>query len=107
MPSFATKAIRVKGLSSDLTQEEFDQLARELGSAPLKKKRFFRSSKEAIPVESVTTSLAPQFGEQIGTITFPSETRKDKAIGQRGRWSCDDKFDGITVLYSGPRPDIE
>ncbi|KAG4439731.1 hypothetical protein IFR05_004809 [Cadophora sp. M221] len=107
MPSFATKTIRVKGLSLDLTREEFDQLAIELGSAPVKKKRFFRSSKETIPVESVTTSLAPQFGEQIGTVTFPSETRKDKAIRQSGRWSCDDKFDGITVLHSGPRPDID
>ncbi|PVH79970.1 hypothetical protein DL98DRAFT_629699 [Cadophora sp. DSE1049] len=106
MPSYATKTIRVKGLPVDLSREAFDTLARELGSAPRKKKGFFRS-KEAVPVESITTSLAPQFGEQFGTVTFHSENRKDKAVGHRGDWSCDDKFDGITVLHSGQHPDID
>jgi len=53
-------------------------------------------------------TLATQNETQTGIITFPSKSCKKRALKSHNTtWRFDDEFDGVTVLWSPPDPDLE
>lgn len=77
---------------------------------PPKKNRIFgpiNPSSSVDAEQSIIFSLTPQYGEQFGTVTFASTKYKERALKEKGLWSCDEAFDGITVVHSGSNPSIE
>jgi hypothetical protein len=114
MSSQSDRSIRISEISSSTTKEQLVitiQKTIALEPAKQKKKLFgFASSSTPLPTEpNVIVSLAPQFCTQFGTATFTSPKDKKKALQSKagGCWICDDVFDGITVLHSGSKPDLD
>lgn len=108
MPSYATTSVRVTGIPNALDEHAFADAAKSLGLVAEKKGLFSAPSLAATSNCRPLTSLCPQFEEQIGTITFPTVKAKQQALrSHRTNWRFDDVFDGITVLYSSTKPDLE
>lgn len=110
MPSQSSRSVRASEVPKNVTRDEFLNAANKIITEPVKKKGFFSSasfSSSAAADQIATVSLAPQFGEQFGTITFPSAQYKEKALKGKLKWRYDDLFDGITVLHSSPTPSLE
>jgi hypothetical protein len=110
MPSQSSRSVRASEVPNNVTRDEFLKAAEKIIAEPVKEKRFSgsaTSSSSAAADRSVRVSLAPQFGEQFGTITFPSTKYKEKALTEKLKWRHDDLFDGITVLHSPPTPNLE
>lgn len=110
MPSQSSRSVRASEVPKDVTRDEFLEAAKKITVEPAKKRIFFNSagsSSSAAADQCVRVSLAPQFGEQFGTITFPSALCKQKALKEKQKWRYDDLFDGITILHSSPSPKLE
>ena len=108
MFSHATKTVRVAGIPLGVEHTEFNDTVARL-SARTRKKALFSSSSASLNSQSkLLTSLSPQFEDQVGTITLPSTKHKRQALKNHGTdWDFDDIFDGITVLYSALKPNLE
>lgn len=108
MSSHASHTIRVSGIDAGTqSTESLNERCREY--ADLKPKRaLFRARSETQP-RPLLVSLARHGDEDMGTITFPSESSKRKALEKLplAGWKVDDTFTGLTVLYSAPEPDLE
>jgi hypothetical protein len=108
MPSHATRSIRVTEIPKTVEKQAFANTAKRLCAFVEKKSLFSTHSSAATSNRRPLTSLCPQFGEQVGTITLPSVKVKQQALKDHGTdWRFDDIFDGVTVLYSSPKPDLE
>lgn len=108
MFSHAYHTIRVSGLSPDTeSPESLNKRCQEF--ANLKPKRtFFRTRRETRPRPPLV-SLARNGDSDMGTITFPSESSKVRALKSLplAGWKVDDTFTDLTVLHSAPEPDLE
>jgi hypothetical protein len=70
--------------------------------------RYFINSYHLVMAKVSSTSFAQQFDGYVGTITLPSEKHKVEALETHAtEWRFDDIFNGVTVLFSPPEPDIE
>jgi hypothetical protein len=109
MPSHATRSVRVTEIPKNVGEQSFADTAKRLSPFVGKRGLFSASSPSAaMSNRRLLTSLCPQFGEQVGTITLPSVKVKQQALKDHGTdWRFDDVFDGVTVLYSSPKPDLE
>lgn len=107
MYSRASLTIRVLGISppGSLTIESLEARCREYcdeGDGFFRKKRVSRPGQ-------LLVSVAPQGASDTGTVTFPSEKSKTRALKglTRGGWRVDDTFADLTVLHSAAEPDLE
>ena len=109
MSRTSDKTIRIRSIPQHNAAEAFANYTERLKLVPTKKFPFLRSSHAPADV-SILTSLARQRDENVGTISFPSRQLKEKALASRdcpSGWILDDKFDGITMLYSSEEPELE
>jgi hypothetical protein len=110
--SHPSLTIRVSGIPITATRDLLEQ--RALGYCNVdddfsdKIKSLFKSSSPGRSLPPIV-SLAPQGDSQIGTITFPTEKSKKRALSSLNltAWRSDDVFNGLTVLYTAPEPDLE
>jgi hypothetical protein len=107
MPSQSSRSIRASEIPNSVSREEFLEAAKNIIAEPAKKKSFFSFTTSVTDDQNVAVSLASQFGEKFGTITFPSTKYKEKALKEKAKWKYDDYFDGITVLHSGSSVKLE
>ena len=113
MASHAGRTIRVTEVPTDVSREIFDAAATDVVIGSAKKRGIFWNnlgSSSSVNECTIRTSLAPQFGDQVGTITLSSVRQKEpliKTLKEKNGWNCDDVFDGITVLYESATADLE
>jgi hypothetical protein len=108
MPSHATRSVRVTEIPNNVEEQAFADTVKRLSPFVGKKGLFSASSLAATSNRRLLTSLCPQFGEQVGTITLPSVKVKQQALKDHGTdWRFDDIFDGVTILHSSPKADLE
>lgn len=108
MSPTSDKTIRIRSIPQHNGDEAFANFRKRLTSAPAKQPSIFRRSCRASADLPILTSLARQKDEYVGTISFSSKQLKEKALGDRASgWILDDKFDGITVLYSPEDPELD
>jgi hypothetical protein len=105
MAKVSSKTVRVTEISPSITQPEFLAIAKGLASEPIEAGWFSAATPGH---DNPVISLASQFEGQVGTISLPSEKHKTRALISHGsEWRVDDKFNGVTVLYSPANPDLE
>lgn len=105
MAKVSSKTVRVLEIAPEVEHSQFLAVAKRLGSQGFDR-GWFASSTQID--ENPVISFALQFEEHIGTITLTSEKHKAEVLANHGtRWRFDDKFDGVTVLFSPQVPDIE
>ncbi|KAH6665734.1 hypothetical protein B0J14DRAFT_660433 [Halenospora varia] len=108
MSPTSDKTIRIRSIPQHNGDEAFVKYTQSLTSAPTRKPTIFTRPSRASAELSISTSLAPQNDENVGTISFPSRRLKEKALGDPpSGWILDDKFDGITVLHSHEKPELD
>lgn len=80
MPSHATRSVRVTEIPNNVEAQAFADTVKRLSPFVGKKGLFSASSLAATSNRRLLTSLCPQFGEQVGTITLPSVKVKQQAF---------------------------
>lgn len=103
--SHAALTIRVTGVPNNTPQDSLEQRAQ--GYCDVSSKTSFFGRREIVPNLPLLISLAPQRDSQTGTVTFPSEKSKKRALSSMRTWPVDDEFVGLTTLYSSSEPDLE
>ena len=105
MAKVSAKTVRVLEIPQEAEKGAFLSIARRLSAKDVGGGWL---SKVQLGDEKPVTSFARQFDGHVGTITLPSEKHKAEALETHGtEWRFDDIFNGVTVLYSPPEPDIE
>ncbi|PVH81786.1 hypothetical protein DL98DRAFT_416121 [Cadophora sp. DSE1049] len=106
MVARTTKTVRVTEIPLSVRQEEFAAVATRLCTS-LKKKSSY-SSCPPVKQWAPPVSLCIQDAHQVGTITLPSSKHRQAAlIPSAVDWSCDDTFEGVTVLRCPTGPDVD
>ena len=105
MPSKSATTLRVTGIRLGVQEQQFADAARDLVASVSAKPWSLDTRRPCI-------SLASQYREKVGTISFPSTELKNKALKhlQRVEWGFgkpDDDFSNMTVLHSPEDPDLE
>jgi hypothetical protein len=102
-------SVRVIEIPRDIKEEDLKEVAQRLCEPRGSRSSFCSSLLGSLPLRaSPVISLAPQFESKIGTITFPSEKLKRRALkDHETEWVLSDQFNGLTVLYSAVEPDLE
>ncbi len=103
----SSRAIRVRGLSTDLLLDDFRGKACRLNKAAGESKKAGLLSRGTSTVSDPECSLALQGDAKTGTVTFASTDVKGKAIKETTDWEVDDNFDGLTVLHTADKADLE
>lgn len=99
------RTVRVLEIPPEVEKNEFLRIAKGLS---LKDVRGGWISKVLQGDDNPITSFATQFDGHVGTITLPSKKHKIEALTNHGtKWRFDDLFNGVTILFSPPEPDIE
>jgi hypothetical protein len=105
MAKLSSTTVRVLEIPQEVEESEFLAVAKRLSSKDLEGGWL---SKAQHRDENPVTSFATQYDGHVGTITLPSEKHKAEALGGHATdWRFDDKFNGVTVLFSPPEPDVE
>lgn len=105
MASVSSKTVRVLEIPQEVEKSEFLAAARRLSSKDFEGGWL---SKVQPGDENPVTSFARQYDGHVGTITLPSEKHKVEALDNHATdWRFDDKFNGVTVLFSPQEPDVE
>lgn len=105
MAKVSSRTVRVLEIPQEVEREEFMTMARRLSSKEIGGGWL---SKVLRGNENPAISFAPQFDGYTGTITLPSENHKAEALANHAtEWRFDDIFNGVTVLFSPSKPDIE
>ncbi|TVY82809.1 Protein SERAC1 [Lachnellula suecica] len=104
MVKVASKTVRVRDIQQINTIHDFKKVAVSLSSGTIN--RALRSSVPGNEDPKITFAL--QDGVNVGTITLPSENHKADALkGHATNWQFDDEFDGVTVLASPAKADLD
>jgi hypothetical protein len=110
MFSHASLTIRVLGISPPgaLTTKSLEERCREFCDVSKPRRAFFRRRLKSRP-RPLLVSVARQGDSDTGTVTFPSEDSKGRALESLtlAGWRVDDTFADLTVLHSAPEPDLE
>lgn len=111
MYSRASLTIRVLGISPPgaLMTESLEARCREFCDDTSKPRRLcFRRRPQSRP-RPLLVSVARQGESDTGTVTFPSEESKTRALDAmtQAGWQVDDTFADLTVLHSAPDPELE
>ncbi|OIW25562.1 hypothetical protein CONLIGDRAFT_684109 [Coniochaeta ligniaria NRRL 30616] len=111
MYSRASLTLRVLGITPPgaLTTESLEARCREFCDDETKPRRsFFRRHAQSRP-RPLLVSVARQGESDTGTVTFPSEESKTRALDAltQAGWRVDDTFADLTVLHSAPEPDLD
>jgi hypothetical protein len=105
MAKVSSRTVRVLEIPQEVEKSDFLAVAKRLSSKDVGGGWL---SKVQPGDEKPVTSFAQQFEGHVGTITLPSEKHKVEALENHGtEWRFDDIFNGVTVLFSPPEPDIE
>jgi hypothetical protein len=105
MAKVSSRTVRVLEIPEEVEKSEFLAVARRLSSKDVGGGWL---SKVQPGDEKPVTSFAQQFDGHVGTITLPSQMHKAEALENHAtEWRFDDIFNGVTVLFSPPEPDIE
>jgi hypothetical protein len=105
MAKVSSRTVRVLEIPQEANKNDFLSVARRLSSKDVGGGWF---SKVQPGDEKPVTSFAQQFDGHVGTITLPSQMHKAEALENHAtEWRFDDIFNGVTVLFSPPEPDIE
>jgi hypothetical protein len=102
-------SVRVIEIPREIKEEDLKEVAQCLCEPRGSRSSFCSALLGSLPLKaSPVISLAPQFEGKIGTITFPSEKLKRRALkDHKTEWVLSDQFNGLTVLYSAVEPDLE
>ena len=107
----ASKALRVRGLDSTLSVDEFQEIANRLSGEGVSSKRSLLASQWASTPQMPQCSLASQDDCLTGVVIFASAETKNKAIKAAKDivpdWQIDDDFNGLTILYTPDTIDVE
>ena len=103
----SSRTIRVRGLSTNLSLDDFRSEASRLNKAAGESRRFGSLTRGPSTASDLECSLALQGDEKTGTVTFESADFKKKAIKETKDWEVDDKFDGLTVLHAADKIELE
>ncbi|KAJ0104453.1 hypothetical protein J7T55_010919 [Diaporthe amygdali] len=108
MFSRTSLTIRVSGISPETeSTESLKERCREF--TDLKPKKTFFRTRHETQLRPLLVSLARHGDSDMGTVTFPSQGSKKRALDSLtlAGWKVDDTFADLTVLHSAPEPDLE
>ncbi len=103
----SSRTIRIRGLSADLLLDDFRSEACRLNKAAGESKKTGLLSRGTSIASDPECSLALQGDAKTGTVTFASTDVKGKAIKEATDGEVDDNFDGLTVLHTADKVDLE
>lgn len=107
MAKISSSTVRALGIPLQVDEPEFLIVAKRLASR-IQGGGLFSFSAATPGDDNPVISFAEQFEGHTGTITLPSEKHKTQALAIHDTpWRFDDKFDGVTVLYSPKDSDVE
>lgn len=112
MFSHSSRTVRVSGIPLNVDAKEVEDYAVWLSADASRKSSIFKCmgflKRNSKPTPGpCAVILARQTSFQTGTITFSSKVSKQSALKKKGKWSCDDAFDWMTVLHSAESPNVE
>lgn len=122
MPTRSEKTVRVRNISTSLTDEQFKENFNSLLTTENKLKshrtlkNLLKSHKASAPLyHPIRQSFVVQNQNGIATLSFQSADTKEKVLQrlkatdgtESSDWVADDVFDGITILSSPAEYDVE
>jgi hypothetical protein len=110
MSSHASLTIRLSGIEPDaLTKESLEEKCQGFCDTNSRPRPIFFWGSRKTNAHPLLVSLARHGDSDTGTVTFPSQVAKKRALEtlHRERWAVDDTFAHLTVLHSAPEPDLE
>ena len=110
MFSRASRTIRVSGIRPNSeTADTLKQKCCELCDINPKPRLSLLRKRRETQSRPLLASVAHHGDSDTGTVTFPSEESKTRALENLdlAGWRVDDTFADLTVLHSAPEPDLE
>lgn len=110
-PTTSCRSLRIRGLSLTTQLSEIHEAGMK-ALTPRKRSLVARVAiyKADTTPDTLICSLAAQNDDVTGIVTFPSPNAKEMAkknlIDEMG-WTCDDHFDGMTVLQAPEAANLE